>query len=191
MDTRQSSISDEHLLEGITAHNRSYFQIFFERYHPVLVIYGLSIYPDRALVDDMIQEVFINIWQKRASATNIVSPKSYLKKILARKIIKKRQLVIKQEKAKTNPHTPLQLPSYESMLIQQQQNEETRIKLEKALSELTTKQKVIIQQRFFEGLSYDEIAEKNQTQKRTIYNQVHTAINILKKYMLVHVLLFL
>lgn len=185
MDIRQSSITDEHLLKGIKEQNGDYFQIFFERYHPVLLIYGLSIYPDRVLVDDMIQEVFISIWQKRASANLIVSPKSYLKKILARKIIKKRQ---QDAKLLKTTNIQQQLPSYESLLIQQQHNEEQRNKLEKALNELSSKQKMVIQQRFFEGLSYEEIADKNQTKKRTVYNQIHTALNILKKYMLLQLL---
>jgi len=62
-------------------------------------------------------------------------------------------------------------------------------KLKEAFSQLTKKQKEIIELRFFKGCSYDEIATQTHTQKRTIYNQIHTALKILKKSMLLSSLL--
>jgi len=159
------------------------FHQLFEKQYRSLMRFGLGIRMDKELVKDMIQEVFLEIWKKHKSLPQVENLDAYLKQILKRKIFK----LVKKENRINSKDIPLehdQVNSYEAFLIQKETNLQVQSKLSKALKNLTPKQKEIIELRFFKGLSYEDIAEKTSTQKRTIYNQVHSAISILKKYML-------
>ncbi|MEL6862810.1 MAG: RNA polymerase sigma factor [Bacteroidota bacterium] len=162
--------------------DRSAFeQLFVQTYTPLLLA-GLRTHPHRDLVKDHLQDLFVEIWQKRERLREVQHPLAYLQQILRRKIIKS----LNQPNAKAAPlvQSDQASPSYESLLIQQQQTQEQKEKLKAAFNQLTNRQKEIIELRFFQDLSYEEIAEKTAAQKRTIYNQMHTALKILKKSML-------
>lgn len=164
------------------------FDRIFEKYFAHMLLFGLTIRNERAIVKDTIQEVFLEIWDKRSSLPTIRYPRAYLQQILKRKLLKRLQL----EKTKINDvKEPAVSPSYESLLIQQQEDEEQQKHLELALRKLTEKQREMIELRFFEGLSYEAIADRTNTQKRTVYNQIHRAIKSLKESLLLSLLLLL
>jgi len=184
----QDRIPEETLWTKMTSGDERSFDRLFEKHFASLLLLGMSIRNDKALVKDIIQEVFLELWDKRDSLPRVQYPRTYLQQILKRKLLKR----IRAESPKIN--RPDQLgasPSYESLLIQQQDNNEQQKRLELALAELTAKQREMIQLRFFEGLSYEEIADKTQTQKRTVYNQIHRAIKSLKDSLLISLLFLL
>ena len=167
--------------EIIQGNESAFHRLFIEQYRS-LMIFGLGIKMDKALIEDMIQELFLELWKRRSSLPPVENLNAYLKQILKRKIFKSIQ---KGEKVHYLKFLNIndQVHPYESLLIQQESNQQLRFKLQNALNKLTQKQKEIIQLRFFNGLSYDEIAHQSGIQKRTIYNQVHSAILVLKKFM--------
>jgi RNA polymerase sigma-70 factor (ECF subfamily) len=69
---------------------------------------------------------------------------------------------------------------YEDLLIAFQQSEEKKIELKAALKKLTKKQLEIIKLRFFDNLSYAEIALQTSLSQRTVYNLVYEAIRHLR-----------
>lgn len=64
-------------------------------------------------------------------------------------------------------------------IIEQEESKRILI-LKNAILDLPKRQRELIKLRYYHGLSYDEIAEKTQLTKRSIYNQIHTAIKSLK-----------
>ena len=166
---------------------KAFHQLFEKKYRP-LMIFGLKIKMDRELVRDLIQDLFLELWNKRFSLPHVENLNAYLKQILKRKIFhasKKQLKVVPHDKSLSSE----KVSSYESLLIEQETSEIKKSNLEKAFQELTPKQKEIILLKFYKGLSYEEIANKTGTQKRTIYNQVHSAVLILKKYLLLNLCL--
>ncbi|MDX5438677.1 MAG: sigma-70 family RNA polymerase sigma factor, partial [Pontibacter sp.] len=79
--------------------------------------------------------------------------------------------------------------SYEDLLIGSQADEEMRAKLQKVLQKLTKTQLEVIRLKYYESLSYEEVATILQIQPRTAYNQVYEALKLLRKYMKVITLL--
>lgn len=164
------------------------FDRLFEKHFAPMLIFGLSIRNDKALVKDIIQEVFLDIWDKRKTLPTVQHPRAYLQQILKRKLLKRLRSDGLQTQGETLSGSS---PSYESLLIQQQEDQERQRQLASALNQLTQKQREMIQLRFFEGLSYEQIADKTDTQKRTVYNQIHRAIKSLKDTLLISLLLLL
>jgi RNA polymerase sigma-70 factor (ECF subfamily) len=71
--------------------------------------------------------------------------------------------------------------SYEEILIRVQGDQEMNQRLHSALTKLSPKQKEFVKLKFFEGLTYDEIAEKHTQSVKTCYNVIYDAIKSLKK----------
>ena len=76
--------------------------------------------------------------------------------------------------------TPSEECSYEEYLVKLQHNKELKDRLEKALGQLTQREKELMRLKFFEDLDYDEIAARCNITKRTAYNIIHAALKTLK-----------
>lgn len=71
--------------------------------------------------------------------------------------------------------------SYEEIMVGLQQDEELKNKLRVAIAQLTPRQVELIQLKFFEGLSYEQIAQRTSQSVKTAYNTVYDAIKMLRK----------
>jgi RNA polymerase sigma factor (sigma-70 family) len=71
--------------------------------------------------------------------------------------------------------------SYEEIIINVQHDEELKRKLHAAMQQLTHRQKELIQLKFFDGLSYEQIAAHTSQSVKTAYNTIYDAIKQLRK----------
>lgn len=160
----------------------AFLNIYHENYN-ILFSYGFSLTCDKELTKDCIQEMFLEIWNTRVSINkDVENVSSYLCTWLRRKISRIQSRIIKkrsfEEFSKNFEHNE---PSYEEMLIAFQETEEKKEKLTRGLNNLTKKQLEIIRLKFFENLSYAEIAVKTTLTTRTVYNTIYLAIQQLRK----------
>ncbi len=137
---------------------------------------------DRELIKDAVQETFIELWNYRDTLGDIRHSQSYLVKVL-------RSIIIKKVKTDTQMHSitdEMELASeqnhFDSMAALENESEKNE-KLKMALSQLTSRQKLIIRLRFFEGLSYDQIAEKLNMNYQSVNNLVFRTILSLRRQM--------
>ncbi len=166
------------MLEG----DREMFLVIYKDNYQPLFRYGYSLCGDREMVKDSIQEIFLEIWTKRNAITKDVHEiRSYLFTWLRRNIMHKLSGLSK-ERSLIPEQNFIEL-SYEELLIAFQQTEEKKQKLQQALKRLTKKQIEIIRLRFFEELSYTDIADKTSLTTRTVYNVIYEAIQNLRNYM--------
>lgn len=165
-------------------HTDSYQQEFeqlFTQHFPSLFTHGFHLSADRDLTKDMIQSLFLELWEKRPPINSVAHWNAYLKKSLHRKIVK--ELQRKQQIIHPSDLNQLHLsePSYEELLINFQKVSIRQQKVEIALQDLPVIEKEMLEARFKEGKSYAEIAEQTGKSKQTVYNQVYTAIKKLRK----------
>ncbi len=143
---------------------------------------------DKNLTKDAIQELFLELCENPHLIQRINHPRNYLLVALKRKILKSKK---KNESATTQliaADVSKEL-SYEELLIRSQDDLNRQASIQKALASLSPTQRKILKLRFFEGLSYEEIASATNTSKRTVYNQIHEAIKRIRKYVLFGVVL--
>ncbi len=161
---------------------KSFLHIYQENYN-MLFSYGFSLTHDKELTKDCIQELFMEIWKKRNTTNpDVQNVYSYLCTWLRRKIIRTQShnLIAKRNvDYREEINNPEQ--SYEELLIAFQETEEKKEKISRALNNLTKKQIEIIRLKFFENLSYSQIAEKTSLSLRTVYNTVYLAIQKLRE----------
>lgn len=154
----------------------------FESQYNRLFRSGVKWGADSELVKESIQAVFQDLWQYRHSLGDIQSFEAYLKAALKRRIFKeltKEQKIKITDESELNEHV-LSVPSYEEILIAQQTQSDVKQRLMILLEQLTPRQKEIVMLKYFEELSYTDIAERTSLQVETIYKILHEAIKRLK-----------
>lgn len=159
------------------------FLHIYETHYRVLFTYGFTLTCDRNLTKDCLQDLFLELWNTRATLnTEVTNVRSYLITWLRRKISsewKRRNKSLADDGSLFNT-LPGSCEAYEQLLIAFQRTEEDKNKLKSALQQLTTQQREMIRLRFFEKLSFSEIAVKTSLSTRTIYNLMYEAIRFLR-----------
>ena len=175
--------------EKHSIYNEAFFEALFRSNYGLLFSLGFRMSADAALTKDVIQSLFLELWEKRHQINAVMHWKAYLRKSFYRKMLlalKKRQLLPAEL-----PDNILELstPSYEQLLVNFQIEQSRQHDVQQAMDQLPTKEREMLQLRFKEGLSYEEIAENTGKSKQTVYNQIYTAIKKLKGSLLMIALL--
>jgi RNA polymerase sigma-70 factor (ECF subfamily) len=153
----------------------------YKEYYVGLINFGVKMTDNVELTNDCISQMMLKLWDKRNTLSEVKNVRSYLITCL------KNELLIelrKQNKIRSgdinfdyvNQHEL----SYEEHLIQLQASLDVKNSLSRAFSRLTKREKQLLELKFFEDLSYDEIAVKCDITKRTAYNIIHEALRTLK-----------
>ena len=146
-----------------------------------LVRYGLSVYADSDLVKDCIGQLFLKLWDRHTTLNDVENVQSYLFTAL-------RRLIVDYLQAENRAGATIQglhaeegkEASYEEVIIARERDEELRRNLTDALNALTPKQIELIRLKFYENLSYKEIADISSQSVKTSYNTIYDAIKVLR-----------
>jgi RNA polymerase sigma factor (sigma-70 family) len=144
--------------------------------------YGRQIVPNQDLVEDTIQELFVNIWNKRANLGDVSSIKGYLFKSLRRELLRKlkRERRFISESQAQQGGLNLVSDSAMDVMIRHQEEEERVTRLRMAMETFSKREKEIIHLRFFQGLSYESIAELLELNLKYVYNTASRAYQKLR-----------
>ncbi|MBV4360353.1 RNA polymerase sigma factor [Pinibacter aurantiacus] len=155
----------------------------FHLFYDDLYRFGISLYKNKELAREGIQDLFIELWQIRQKLSSVNNMQEYVLTIYKRILYKTYLKQKKNAPAENDPVFDLTEESFETALMD---NQEVILKKRKLLShidQLPARQKQIIQLRFFEELSIDEIAEKTSLTERTVYNTLYNALQALREVM--------
>jgi len=161
-------------------------QALFELYNNMyfhLIRFGLKLNADDELVKDCVNQIFLNLWDKRDRLVPVDNVKSYLMTSLKRCMLDQLAYAEKMTDAvnKMGAEEDWEELSYEEIMIRLQQDDELKSKLKTAIKQLTPRQMELIQLKFFEGLTYEQIAERTSQTVKTAYNTIYDAIKTLKR----------
>ena len=184
-----SSGSDIELWNSFIQGDQNALGALFKRYYSFLYQYGNKICQDKNLLEDSIQELFIELWQKR-SGQPVQSVKAYLLQALKYKLYKsfrnkKATIDINRD---SNEHFEL---SHETFLINKQDDDENVRMILNAINQLPARQKEIIYLRIYKGLSYEEISEIMQINYQVVRNLLCQALKTFRKLIIPAALLFI
>ncbi|MEZ2445076.1 RNA polymerase sigma factor [Chitinophaga sp. RCC_12] len=148
-----------------------------------LLRFGLKICGSDELVKDCITQLFLQLWTRHQSLRPVTNVPAYLFTALKRQLLDQLAYQSKIHAAihrMTDKEAEREL-SYEEIIIQVQQDEELKQRLQQALKALTPRQIELIRLKFFEGLSYEQIAAQTSQTVKTAYNTIYDAIKALRK----------
>ncbi|MDR3714125.1 MAG: sigma-70 family RNA polymerase sigma factor [Puia sp.] len=157
---------------------------FYDRYVDKLFSTATRMTSNRELAKDALQEVFIEIWNYRETLSDVSHIQSYLVKVLRNIVLKK----IKKEGQTSYTLVPETLlsseQSVEEIIISSDIDREKKSRLSRALSNLTSRQKLILELRFNEGLSYEQIADRLSMNYQSVNNLAFRTIHSLRRHMI-------
>ena len=177
-----TNIEDNELWQLVKVGNEPAFEGLYRRYFQVLFSYGLRVVKDEELVNDAIQDLFVDIWRMRKSLSQAQSVKFYLMSSLRRKIYKS----LKPEQLKGEEWekvSELSLPTSASPEEMVTAEEEVKFQSEKInlwLQQLPPRQNEALVLRFYHNFEYAEIADLLQIKEQTARNLVQKALQILR-----------
>jgi RNA polymerase sigma-70 factor (ECF subfamily) len=157
---------------------------FYDTYADKIFVTALRMTPDRELAKDALQEVFIEIWNYRNTLGDVMHTQSYLIKVMRSILLKK----LKKE-SQYSPHAVVDTlvsaeESIEEIIVSSDIDKEKKGRLKVALSNLTNRQKQVLEMRFNEGLSYEQIADKLSMNYQSVNNLAFRTIHRLRSQLL-------
>jgi RNA polymerase sigma factor (sigma-70 family) len=166
--------------------DRSGLEGLYRHFAKPLFQHGLSMVPDGDFVQDCIQEVFIDLWRYHKNLQKADNVKTYLFRSLSHKMFRenKKEKKWKKEGVLEHPEFCFYTESKEDEMINYQRDELLQKKLAKAMHELPSRQKEVINYMFFENFSYEETSKIMGINLRSVYTLAWKAISNLKKTIL-------
>ena len=155
------------------------FQYLFNQYSQKLYRFALSYLKSDAEAEEVVQDVFLKLWENRYRLDSDKSFQSYLFTIAFNAIKKKFNQKLRNDRFK---HELFEWLSQEAPSLESRLDFEALIeKLESLIEKMPEKRKAIFLKRKKEGQSIQDIAGEMGISPKTVKNQITEAMNYLKE----------
>lgn len=151
------------------------FEVLFENYYSLVARAAYMVTRSETIAEDLAQEVFTALWDKKEQIQSIKSLKGYL-------LVSIKNLSLNQIEKNKNRHS--RENAYVELSSIAQENlptENVKIIVEKMINNLAPRTRLVFTLSRFEGLSNDEISEYLSISKRTVETQVSLAMRSLRE----------
>ena len=169
--------------QTLSGDSKAYDQ-FVRLFYQALFQYGCKFSRNKELIKDCIQDVFLEVWQKRQQVNREIPPKPYLMASLRRRIHRvalANRPVIGQEESLRDDVFEVQF-SVEEAFIREETTLQTAERCLQLLKTLPKRQQEVIYLKYFQDLSRDEIAEVMKIAPQSVSNLIQLALKWLKTY---------
>ena len=167
--------------EAVKGGSTAAFEAIFKIHYEFLFNYGLRFQADEEEVKDCIQELFITIWERRASLGSTTSIRNYLLASLRRLIMKRTKQNLTQVEIDADTFDVQVEPPHEATLILDQSTAESLTLLHNSLEKLPNRQKEAIYLKYYGDQSFAEIAAIMDITTRAVYKLIYKALATLNE----------
>ena len=169
---------DDVMLDKIREGDKQTYRLLFENYYKVLILYATSLTKNEPKAEDLVQNVFVNLWTKRDTLEIRSSIKSYLYKSVYNLFINDYRKELRNDNVLDKIH-------YE-VLQQSIEEEEHSIKskldwVNKEINALPPKSKEIFVMNKRRGLTYKEISKILDISENTVESHISRALKRIRQ----------
>jgi len=171
-------IDEKIVFKEIREDNQVAFKTLFDTYYSSLCNYALQFLNDREHAEEVVQDLFVKIWEKRKVLTIETSLKNYLFRSVRNQCLN----LLQHEKIKK-----LHAEKLKDALLSEDApgdyfiSQEMILKIEEGVSSLPEKRREIFRLSREEGMKYREIAEKLGISIKTVEIQMGLALKSLRE----------
>ena len=180
MAAKPTEITDAELIRAIQRGDEGALATLYDRYGAILFGLIVRIVNSRAEAEDVLQQVFMQVWNRAADFDETRGKAfSWLVTLArSRSIDRIRSLGVRSRAVETanQSEAKVALPAGEAAVFQSEQREMIR----GVLAELPEDQREVLVLAYFEGLTQVEIAERLETPLGTIKTRMRTALTKLR-----------
>lgn len=153
------------------------FEQVFKEHYKNLHAYACSILKDSDEAEEMVQNVFYKLWEKRDKMSELQSVQAYL----YRSVYNECMNYVKHEKVKqAHEAHAVHQGNISTPMADAAEAKELETRIAEAMNSLPEQCRTIFQMSRFEELKYREIADKMGLSIKTIENQMGKALKILR-----------
>ncbi len=175
--TNPHSHTDEDLIALLQTDSDKAIDLIFRQYYKICHLSAIRIVKDEHIAEDLVQEVFLELWKKRGRHVINTALKAYLRRsVVNRSLNYIRDLKIKFDEEDKIPNTS----SSEEGALKGLETEELEAKIHHAINGLPERCRVVFTLSRFEDMSYQQIADELNISIKTVENQISKALKILR-----------
>ncbi|AEL26196.1 RNA polymerase, sigma-24 subunit, ECF subfamily [Cyclobacterium marinum DSM 745] len=180
----QSMKAEKDLVLGLKKGDSEALSMIYDQYYEGLYFYLLKFTSQKDLVQNAVQDLFVDLWASRSKLGEINSLKGYLFVSGKRKLYhliksnKKKQIV--DLAFPTVVDGMLFQYSQEDFLVEIETNEERKDRLLTAINRLPSRQKEAIYLRYYEKLNLEEISQIQGIAYQSVLNNLQRALHTLR-----------
>jgi RNA polymerase sigma-70 factor (ECF subfamily) len=170
--------TEKDLLFQVSSGDQSAFAQLFYRYHHQLGIYIFQLTSSREMAEEIVQDVFLKIWNNREALAKVDNFKAWLFVIsknhtlnCLRKLVKERQ---QQQQWLQGQET--------EQLLDETPSEEKFQLIDQAISQLPPQQKKVFMLSRYKRMKYEEIARELNLSRETVKYYLQTANATIAKF---------
>ena len=174
-----SSPSESELVKALSKGEIKAFNDLFQIYGNRIFRFALGYLKSEPDAEELVQDVFLKIWEKRSELKENLSFKSYLFTI-AFNIIRKHFV----KKALTAKYFEQQvIEDADLTTIQNIDFQSTKNTIDHLVDQLPARRKAVFIKSRFEGLTVKEIADELGTSPKTVENQLGEALKFIREHL--------
>jgi RNA polymerase sigma-70 factor (ECF subfamily) len=172
-------LAELRLIEQVAAGSEMAFERFFKTYFKCLYAYAFTLLQDEIMAEEVVQQVFYKLWEKKERLTITSSVKAYLYKAVYHECMN--YLKHQKHKARHQNDVLYSNPVSKDNPVMRVELSELETRLQIALRELPEQCRNIFQMSRFDELKYREIAEQLGLSIKTVEAQMGKALKVLRK----------
>lgn len=171
--------ADANQLLELRAGNLTAFEMYFRTYYRPLSQYAYTFLNDKDEAEEVVQNTFLSLWEKRETIEIRTSLKSYLYTMVRNACLN----LIKHEKIKLrHAQEQVAIGEYASHAVTDNVlGNELEVRIQAAIQKLPEQCRLIFKLSRFEELKYAEIAEQLNLSVKTVENQMGKALRIMRE----------
>jgi RNA polymerase sigma-70 factor (ECF subfamily) len=171
--------SEKKNIREIKKGNIHAFEVLFKTYYKDLCLYANHYLKDLDLAEEATQDVFFTIWEKRASLHINDSIKAYLYTSIRNKCLK----MIRSENIahKYSNHVKHAGRPKVTTPVDELNAKELNLLIEKTIGQLPERTREIFRMNRYQGLKYQEIADKLSISVKTVEANMGKALKLFRK----------
>jgi RNA polymerase sigma-70 factor (ECF subfamily) len=175
--------NEKQLLTQVSQGDRQAFQVLYKSCYPLIQRYILLFEPSPSILDELTQDVFVRIWEKRDRLEAVESFKGYLF-LVTRNVVFNfiRALKVRQKVKELDESSSPPVNDLENELLFKQYYE---IALE-AMNKLPPGRRKVLKMSIDDGLSLDEIATELRISRSGVKKQLYAATAYVRQYLQEH-----
>lgn len=171
--------SDEQLLAHLAADDQHAFEELYQRYSLALFSYAMKRIRDKAASEEIVQELFVSLWERRSYLSHVTNVKAYLYAAVRHRVanyIAHGIIRVKYAKHYEAFAARTENPTEEKMNVL-----DLNATLERSLASLPENCEKVFRMSRMEHLTIPEIAAKTNLNPRTVENYITQALKHLRQ----------
>ena len=176
MFVKKTILAEDSSLQQIKIDDKASLEKIYKQYWSKLYIYAFNVLREREICEDIIQEIFVDLWTKRHDV-RIYDLNSYLYQSVKYQIFNH----FRKSKYKKQLLEKLSEVNKKYKINESYEKKELKVHIKDAISKLPEQRRLIFQMSRYEGLSNKEISENLNISLQTVKNQISASLKFIRK----------